>query len=264
MENENDLKWRRGADDAESEELEAESEGLEDEAAAEDSELDDIGEDESEAWSEAAAEDEGDDDGEDDTEDDSEDEDVSEDEDDTEDEDAAEEEGETEIEAKAKDKILLIYPEYTKRLPFSLLAALIGAVVGIVPVVLCAYWFGTLFYPFYIAAPLLIYIPNTLFKGCRDIRALICNAVFSLASTYVGILSCRVALIMLYFEVPISRFPSFLIEAFGLPEILPETASAYVYPLLFTALGIAIIWELTRFALKDDAAQKTISAVSEA
>ena len=162
---------------------------------------------------------------------------------------------------KGKSGIKLVYPQYTKRLPFTLIAALIGALVGLLPSILCAFWFTTLFYPFYIAVPLFIYVLNMLLKGCRDFRSLIVNAVFSFASTYTGILACRVALVLSYYNqtqdmgYSLARLPALTIAAFRVPEILPTTASSYVYPLLFTLLGIAVIEELIRFSLKGNIAQ---------
>jgi len=140
----------------------------------------------------------------------------------------------------------LIEPQYNRRLPFSLLAAFFGAFLGLFPATLLALSFEMAFYPLFVAAPLLAFLLNKLFDGGRDIRTFSIIALFSLASAYVTTLSCQVARIVSYFNVSILNIPAFTIEAFIEPELLPWSTSAYLYPFLFTALGLAVTWVLLR------------------
>jgi len=152
--------------------------------------------------------------------------------------------------ADSRASIMLIDPQYTKRLPFSLLAALFGAFLGLFPATLLAISFEMAFYPLFVAAPLLAFLLNNLFNGGRDIRTFSIIALFSLASAYVTALSCQVARIVSYFKVSIMNIPAFTIEAFNEPGLLPKSTSAYLYPFVFTALGLAITWVLLRKAPK--------------
>ena len=140
----------------------------------------------------------------------------------------------------------LVDPEYTRRMPFSVLAALLGAIFGLIPATLCAYFFETAFYPFFVAAPLLSYLLNKLFKGGRDIRTFFIIALLSFVSAYVTAQACQVARIVSFFSMSILRIPAFTIEAFVESVVLTDSFSAYLYPLLFTVLGIAVTWEFLR------------------
>ena len=142
--------------------------------------------------------------------------------------------------------VILIDPAYSKRLPFSLLAGLLGAILGMIPAALCTYWFGSTFYPLFVAAPLLIFLFNKLFKGGCDIRTLFITAGFSLASAYVTALASQVAILMLHFNLPVRYLLPFTAEALAEPDLLPWPVPVYVYPLVFVALGVAITWELLR------------------
>ena len=144
-----------------------------------------------------------------------------------------------------------IKSQHDWRLLFSLLAALTGAILGLIPATLCAYLFKATFYPFFIAAPLLTYLFNRLFRGSCDIRTIVITAGFSLVSAYVTALACyvtlivhQVSLVVPTFKMSIGRIPGLTIEALTQPNNLPESFSAFVYPLVFTALGIIIVWEL--------------------
>ena len=152
--------------------------------------------------------------------------------------------------AKVRDKTILIDKTHTRRLYLTLFAALIGASFAMIPVVLCTYWFGTVFYPFFIIAPLLIYVLNILFDGCGDIRALAISAVLSLISAFVSILACQVLILVSYYGYSIASLPASFYVALNESGVFPKSASMYVYPLLFTALGLTAIWELMRFDLR--------------
>ena len=143
--------------------------------------------------------------------------------------------------SNTKIRVAYINHAYDGLLPVSLLAALIGALLGIIPATLLAYLTGILFYPFFIAAPLLAYLFNSLLKGGRDIRALVVTAVFSLACAYITALACQAALYTSAHNMSI--FQILLLTGLELGEsgVLPASASAYIYPLVFTVFGVAVV-----------------------
>ena len=150
------------------------------------------------------------------------------------------------MEKKEKVKLPRLDHAYDGLLSVSLLAALIGALLGLIPATLIAYLTGIVFYPLFIAAPLLAYVFNSLLKGGRDIRAWIAAAVFSLASAYMTALACHEALYTATHNLPIIQILLRTVIAIGDPGVIPSSASAYIYPLVFTACGLAVIWELFR------------------
>jgi hypothetical protein len=151
------------------------------------------------------------------------------------------------VDASAKKReSLSLNPAYRGLLPISLLAALIGLILGPVPVFLCVFFTGRTFYPLYVAAPLIMYFFNSLLRGGRDIRMVVITAVFSLASAYLTILASLAALYTAAINTSIFQIPIYTSWIIGEPAALPKTASTIIYPLLFTALGIAITAELLR------------------
>ena len=147
---------------------------------------------------------------------------------------------------KTKVSVPLINPAYNRQLPISLLAGLIGAILGPIPAVLLTYFTGAVFYPLFVVAPLLAYLFNKLLKGGRDIRALIAVGVFSLLSAYTTAVACRAALYVLSQKISVLEIPLLVALAFGRSGVIPDSASAYAYPLVFTALGLFVTWELLR------------------
>ena len=163
-----------------------------------------------------------------------------------------------ESETGKKARVKLVDPADSRRLPFSLIAALIGAVLTFLPIALFAYLifaYNIIFYPIFIATPLLIYLFNRILKGARDIRGLIINIVFTLISTYVFAVALSLSLLAheineLYgafgYSVSFLEIPIATVQVLLMPRFLLDTPSAYVYPLLFTTLGVTIAWELMR------------------
>ena len=135
-------------------------------------------------------------------------------------------------------------PAYNKLLPISLLAGLIGLVLGPIPAVAGALIFGRSLYPLFIAAPLLMHFFNKILKGGRDIRAVVIFSVFSLVCAYLTALLCLSASYSVVNSLNWSVF-KILREAlllFGGFTYIPISlsASAYAYPLVFTALGVVL------------------------
>ena len=176
-------------------------------------------------------------------------------------EDADIDEGEGTGNSVSKVRIPLKNPAYNGLLPISLLAGLIGFLLGPIPAVLFTLLSDSsnimvsgditsnIFYPLFVAAPLIIYLFNSLLKGGRDIRAIIVTAVFSLFSAYLTVLLCIV--VTLYtagVNLTVMQVLMEVTASIGRLDYLPisEFASAYAYPLIFTALGVVIAALLLR------------------
>ena len=137
-------------------------------------------------------------------------------------------------------------PAYNGLLPISLLAGLIGLLLGTIPAILSVFIADKVFYPLYVAGPLIIYFFNKLLKGGSGVRAIIVNAAFSLACAYLTMMSCQAARVALYYKIPVFHLPTITALMLGRSGTLPLSASAYAYPVVFTALGVLIAAELLR------------------
>lgn len=166
-------------------------------------------------------------------------------------------------EKRVRTRVLIIDHAYDGLLPVSLLAALIGALLGIIPATLLTYLTGIVFYPFFVAAPLLAYMFNSLLKGGRDIRAFIAISVFSLACAYTTALACQAALYISAHKMPIFEILLLTGLELGKSGVLPASASAYIYPLVFTVFGAAVSWELMRGLLRPTGEAEDIDAYED-
>jgi len=168
--------------------------------------------------------------------------------------DEEEESGEAEDESKDKPaaaaavkiKLSPIDSTDSKRLPLTIIACLLGAVIGAAPAALYTYFFESMFFPLFVIAPLLAYLLNRLLKGCRDCRAFAILTVFSLTSAYTTLIACRAAVFVLVNDMPIIDIPTLVGYAFGRAGAVSWSPSTIVYPLVFTVLGIFLAWELLR------------------
>ena len=155
----------------------------------------------------------------------------------------------------------LVNPEYTRKLPISLLSALAGAVAGTLIMVLFVLITGIKPYPLFAATPLLAYLFNRLLKGGRDIRTLIFFAVISLAAAYPAaraafehpmesvspdIARPAALYVRLFPEVSAWKIPSLTMQSLRVSGIWPASASTHIYMLIFTALGLFLAWILMR------------------
>jgi len=146
-----------------------------------------------------------------------------------------------------KVKLSLIDPADGKRLPLSILAGIVGAGFGIVIIALLSYLIDSVFFPLFVIGPLLICFFNYVFNGARDIRAFIVIVVFSLLFLYTAELSGRAALYVRMFDgLSVFRIPALVAEAFGRFDAFSRSASANIFPLVFTVLGVFISWEILR------------------
>ena len=157
--------------------------------------------------------------------------------------DAIEETNDDESGIDGGDDENIAAPVFGGRLPVSLLAGLIGALLGAIPAVASILLFSGVFYPLYAAAPLLMLLFNKLLNGGRDIRATVVTAVFSLASAYMTAYACQAALYASSLDVSIFRIPVITFRVIGRSGILSPLVSSYIYPLVFTALGVFVAAE---------------------
>jgi hypothetical protein len=126
------------------------------------------------------------------------------------------------------------------------LASLIGAILSPIPAVIGVYIIGRPFYPLFIAAPFIICLFLLLLKGWRDIRAVIVMSIFSLAGAYLTALSCYAAMYARAWGMSFTQIPILTVWSLAQPNNMPPSASAYLYPLLFSATGVLVAWELLR------------------
>jgi hypothetical protein len=84
-----------------------------------------------------------------------------------------------------------------------------------------------------------------LLKGCRDYRAVILTAVFSLPGIYLTLLFQNAAVFAALYNIPLSNIPMIAITNIGRLDF-SEVSSDFIYALIFAALGIWISWELFR------------------
>ena len=145
-----------------------------------------------------------------------------------------------------KDKLSLVDPKYKITWLLTLPAGILGAVIGFILISLFTYSTGKVFFPLFVIAPLLAFLFNSLFKGGRDIRSLIVIAAFSLVFAYSTELAGRAALFARENNISAIKIPSLVVEAFGRIEAFASSLSDNTYPIVFTALGIFLTWELLR------------------
>ena len=147
---------------------------------------------------------------------------------------------------REKIKLKPIDSAFTKLLPFSVIAALLGAIIGPIPLLAYIFIGNKILFPLFAVAPLLTHLLNKLFRGGRDVRTLIINIVFSFASAFMALIACQAVSDVIVDKAAISQIPRYFYFLFGTGNALPTTISGYTYPLIFTVLGIAMSWELMR------------------
>ena len=168
-----------------------------------------------------------------------------------------------EILSDAESQKDLIKHKNNNLLPATLLAALIGLLLGSIPVVAGVLIASRIFYPLFVAAPLLMFLFNSLLGGERGSRTLIITIVFSLISAYLGAVACQVADYVVKDSISIFRIPLIIAMVFGRSGVLPASASEYVYPLVFTALGVVIAMELNRSKSAEQCTDYSVQCTDE-
>lgn len=133
-------------------------------------------------------------------------------------------------------------------LPISVVGGLIGMLAGTLPAAFWVLIFGTSFSPMYALLPLFIYWGIKLFKGSLDKRGFAVICILSVIGFYLTVLSCYAAQDVLRYKMLFTSLPMVTASLIGGSEAFagPVVSSAYVFPILFTLLGISLTYELTR------------------
>lgn len=136
--------------------------------------------------------------------------------------------------------------KYDALLPISVFGGLVGMLAGTLPAAVWVLIFGVSFSPLYVFLPIFIYWGIKAFKGCRDRRGFAVCCILSVIGFYLTFLSCAAALDVLKFGMSFLNLPLVTITLIGRTTTLsaPFFSSVYIFPLLFTILGILIVYEL--------------------
>jgi hypothetical protein len=139
--------------------------------------------------------------------------------------------------------------------PASIVGALVGMLVGTLPASLWALIFGFSFTPLYILVPLCVYAGIRILRGCDGRRGFILLVVFSLLGLYLTALSVLATADVLKYKMPVFNLPLVTITMIGQKGALPSPAfsAANVFPVVFTAIGAAVSYELLRRKTRADA-----------
>jgi hypothetical protein len=94
--------------------------------------------------------------------------------------------------------------------------------------------------------PLFIYLGIRVFKGCLDRRGFAICCVMSVFGFYLTVLSCQAAVDVLKYNMLFLNLPLVTVTMIGGGGALSEPffSSAYIFPVLFTLLGVALDYEL--------------------
>ncbi len=135
---------------------------------------------------------------------------------------------------------------YDAVIPVSVIGGLIGMLAGTLPAAVWVLLFGSSFPPLYALMPLLIWLAIKAFKGLTGRGGVITTAVFSLFGLYLTLLSCQAADHILRFRMSVFDLPLVTAAMIGRRGMLPGPvlSSAIVYPVIFTALGLFLAYEL--------------------
>jgi hypothetical protein len=138
-------------------------------------------------------------------------------------------------------------------LPISLVGGLLGMLVSILPATIWMILFKSLFYPLYLLIPVFIYGGITLFRGCRDIRAVVLTGFFSLAGAYLTSVSCQAAAYVADYKMSPVNIPLVVADLIGKKEALvdPFFSSANILPLTFTIIGFLVAMLFFRYNAAD-------------
>jgi hypothetical protein len=131
-------------------------------------------------------------------------------------------------------------------LPISVVGGLLGMLAGTLPASVWVMLFGVSFAPMYVFMPLLIYTGIKVFKGSLDKRGFIVACILSVIGYYLTVLSCQAALDILKYKMLFTSLPLVTATLIGSSEgfVGPVLSPSYVFPALFTMLGILLVYEL--------------------
>ncbi len=133
-------------------------------------------------------------------------------------------------------------------LPVSVVGGLLGMLAGTLPAAVWVLIFGKSFAPTYAFLPLLIFLGIRILKGCRDRRGFILACILSVIGFYLTLLSCRAALDVIKFKMLFTGLPLVTAKLIGSSDAFagPTFSPVYLFPALFTALGVLLVYELMR------------------
>jgi hypothetical protein len=131
-------------------------------------------------------------------------------------------------------------------LPVSVVGGIVGMLIGTLPASVWVLLFGTSFSPMYVFLPLFIYLGIRVFRGCRDRRGFAVACILSVIGFFLTVLSCQAALDVLKFKMLFLNLPLVTVTMIGGGGSLSEPvfSSTYLFPVLFTALGVMLVYEL--------------------
>lgn len=131
-------------------------------------------------------------------------------------------------------------------LPISVVGGFIGMLAGTLPAAFWALIFGVSFTPLYVFLPLLVYLGIKIFKGYSGKRGFIMTCIFSVIGIYLTFLSCEAAAFIIKYKMLFLNLPLVTATLVGKSEGLPGPlfSSAYIFPLLFTSLGVLLTYQL--------------------
>ena len=141
------------------------------------------------------------------------------------------------------------------------IGALIGTIVGLIPVTIWTYIFNADFFPLYVLCPLAVYLFMRLFRTEYDLSSMTVLVFFSAFATYLALLSCQAAYHAVNFKMSALEIPLLTLLSLGNPENLPDTASSIVFPVIFSALGIFASGALLYFSRT--VVEKPVAPVNE-
>lgn len=130
--------------------------------------------------------------------------------------------------------------------PMTIVGSLTGMLVGTLPAALWVLISGVPFSPLYVFLPLCIYWGIKSFKGYTDRRGFALICIFTVIGFYLAILSCAAAAYVTSYKMLFFNLPLVTITLIGNSDVFagPIISSVYIFPLLFTILGVLLSHEL--------------------
>ena len=149
--------------------------------------------------------------------------------------------------------------------PISVVGAFIGMLAGTLPASIWALVFSGVFTPLYVFVPLFIYYGIRIFRGYDGRRGFVLTLIFSLLGLYLTALSVLATVDVLRFKMFILNLPLVTIGMIGKSGIpsSPFLSSANVFPVVFTAIGVALAYELLMKRRRDAIAETDAAANSK-
>lgn len=129
-------------------------------------------------------------------------------------------------------------------LPISIVGALLGMLVGIIPSIIGILLFKSTYAVLFLTIPLGICGGIIMLKGYRDKCALILMIIFSLLGVYLTIVIYESAIFAVLYNMSLFNIPLITILMFGSADIWSSFSLNSIYAFIFVALGVWISWEI--------------------